>query len=128
MCEPQRAGTPQTDMDRVVEEYKASTDDGLVNFVKNVIDGNLQNPSAQNYSIGKVADRAVADIQQMTGVDVTGFTHNLKGNHVEHIEYRHGEVGKQDSSMADINDYGKMKYVLYNYDTIELSLKKKYRI
>jgi len=115
-------------MDRVIEEYKASTDEGLVNFAQNIIDGNLQNPSAQKYFIGKVADRAVTDIKRITGVNATDFSHKIKGNHVEHIDYRDGENGKADRSMADVTDYGRIKYVLDNYDSIELSHKKKYRI
>lgn len=37
---------------------------------------------------------------------------------VHHIENRHGENGKQDQSMSDINDIARMGYVIMNYDDI----------
>jgi hypothetical protein len=116
MCKPQRAETPQTEMDRVVEEYKASTDEGLVNFVQRILDGCIENPTMKNYWLGWVTDKTTEDIKQITGIDVTGFSHNIKGNYVEHIGIRHGAHGKHDQSMADVNDYGRIKYVLDNYD------------
>ena len=101
-------------------KYQESTDEGLVNFVQDVKDGVFRNPSQKNYAIGPVTDRAVADIGRLTGVDVTGFGHSIKGDVVRHIENRHGANGEADHSMADVNDYGRIKYVLDNYDDVRL--------
>jgi len=101
-------------------KYQESTDEGLVNFVQDVKDGVFRNPSQKNYVIGPVTDRAVADIGRLTGVDVTGFGHSINGNAVQHIENRHGANGEADHSMADVNDYGRIKYVLDNYDDVKL--------
>jgi hypothetical protein len=108
------------DWDRVVQEYQNSTDEHLVHFALNVKDGVFTDPSRQNYSLGKASEREVADVGNLTGIDVNGFYHNIKGNSVEHIDNRHGANGEHDRSMADINDLGRMKYVLDNYDKVEL--------
>ena len=107
-------------MEKTVKEYQESTDKGLVNFVQDIKSGALGNPSAQNYSFGRVSDRAAIDIGNLTGTDVTGYTHNIKGNAVEHIENRHGKSGEHDHSMTDINDLGRIGYILENYDDVKL--------
>ena len=41
-------------------------------------------------------------------------------NSITHIENGHGKNGTTDNSMADDNDIARMKYVIDNYDNIEL--------
>ena len=101
-------------------KYQESTDEGLVNFVQDVKGGAFRNPAQRSYAIGPLTGRAVADIYRLTGVNAVGFTHNIKGDAIQHIEKRHGENGEADRSMADINDYGKIKYVLDNYDDVNV--------
>jgi hypothetical protein len=120
MCKPQRAETPQTEMDRVVEEYKASTDEDLVNFAQSVRDKKSDHLSSRMYSIGEVSVRATTEINSLTDVDITRYKHNINGGAIKHIEDRHGPKGTADHSMADINDYGRIKYVLDNYDKLTL--------
>lgn len=36
----------------------------------------------------------------------------------EHILRRHGENGEADHSMRDINDIGRIQYVIDNYDSV----------
>lgn len=110
----------KTDMDRVIEEYKASTDEGLVNFAQSVRDGVPDLGNKRYYVVGGVSERAVEDVNNLTGIDIKGYRHIIKGSSVVHIEDRHGVHGEHDHTMADINDYGRMKYVLDNYDNVEI--------
>jgi len=110
----------QADMDRIIEEYRAATDEGLVNFAQSIRSGNTKNAAARNFSIGSVSDHAATDIAALIGIDVTGYRHTLKGVEIIHIEKRHGENGEHDQSMADITDYGRIGYILNNYDTVTL--------
>jgi len=98
----------------------SSVDENLVSFARNILDGTLQSPSTQNYSLGKASEREVADIESLIGVDAAGFTHNIKGGAIKHIENRHGKNGIADRSMADISDYGRIRYVLDNYDDVSV--------
>lgn len=60
-----------------------------------------------------------ADIERLLGIDVTGYTVWADKTTFNHIEKRHGEDGKHDSSMANLNDVARMGYVVENYDSIE---------
>jgi len=108
------------DFEKMIEEYKNSIDENLVDFALKVRDRLFKYPNNRNYSIGEVSERTAVDINRLIGVNIVGYEHNLKGSVVEHIEIRHGVDGEQDHSMADINDYGRVGYVLENYDTVEL--------
>jgi len=107
-------------MEELIKEYINSTDENLVDFVQKIKTGALKSSSALSYSIGLVSNRATRDVGRLTGIDVTGYKHNIKGNTIEHIENRHGKNGEHDNSMADINDYGRIKYVLDNYDSVKV--------
>ena len=89
-------------------------------FAEDIISG-AESPTGKNQIIGKVAQKAADKIKELTDTDVSGFRHNLQGERVEHILKRHGEQGTADNSMADINDLGRMKHVLDNYDEVKLS-------
>ena len=93
MYKSHKAEISKADMDRVIEEYKASTDDSLVKFVQRILGGDIKNPTTKNYGLGRVTDKTTEDIKQITGIDVTGFSHNIKGNYIEHINIRHGACG-----------------------------------
>jgi len=111
-------------MDKTVKEYQESTDGKLVNLAQKIKDGKLEKPSGINYNAGAVSGRAVADIRNLTNIDVSGFEHNISGGAIRHIEKRHGENGEADQSMADLNDVGRIKYVLDNYDEVNISIDK----
>lgn len=51
-------------------------------------------------------------------LDVSGNKTVIEARQVEHIIKRHGENGTADKSMRDINDVGRIKYVLDNYDSV----------
>ena len=111
--------TPQEQA--VINEYQNAVDASLVAFVNKW--KTLKNPDYKKrirMPIAEVSERAAHDVQNATGVDVTGFEHVLSGNALEHIEKRHGTSGRADQSMTDVNDIGRMGYVLENYDSVDL--------
>lgn len=100
---------------RVIDEYQNATDTGLVDFVQRA----AQNPGGtERYTLNPVSDRAAADIKNITGVDTAGNQTVLESRMAEHILRRHGENGEADHSMRDINDIGRIQYVLDNYDSV----------
>lgn len=99
---------------RVIDAYQSSTDQGLVDFARRA----EQNPGGkERYSLNPVSERAAADIKNITGVDTTGNQTVIEQRMVEHILRRHGENGEADHSMRDLNDLGRIQFVLDNYDS-----------
>lgn len=102
---------------RVIDEYQAAVDEGLTNFVNSVMSKQITKQNAR-YELKPVSDRAAKDIKRITGVDVSGNKTVIEARQVEHIIKRHGENGTADKSMRDINDVGRIQYVLDNYDSV----------
>lgn len=103
-----------------IQEYTRSTDSKIVSFINRVL--GLKNRNFRNkvnLEFAPVSDRAAADILSMTGVDASGFTHELTGRAVDHIIDRHGPEGEADTSMRDFNDIARIGYVLEHYDYLE---------
>lgn len=98
----------------VIEAYKASVDEGLVEFVQNSVNNKGQNRG--RYYLNDVSPRAERDIYELTGVDASGFKTVLEQRMAEHIYKEHGPEGTTDQSMANLNDIGRIQYVLDNYD------------
>lgn len=100
---------------RVIDEYQNSTDTALVDFVRRA----AENPGGkERYTLNPVSERAAADIKKITGVDTAGNQTVLEQRMAEHILRRHGENGEADRSMRDLNDLGRIQYVLDNYDSV----------
>ena len=100
---------------RVIDEYQNSTDTALVDFVRRA----AENPGGkERYTLNPVSERAAADIKKITGVDTAGNQTVLEQRMAEHILRRHGENGEADHSMRDLNDLGRIQYVLDNYDSV----------
>ena len=90
-----------------------------VQFADGVSKGTVK--SGASYQISAVSPREANDIKSLTGVDVEGATHNIQADNVRHIALRHGANGTADRSMANLEDVARARYVLENYDSIELS-------
>jgi len=84
--------------------------------VEDVINGN----DKINYiTVAFLLDNASKRIEEITQKHVEGSRVVLDINAVKHILNRHGENGKQDSSMSNIDDIARIGYVIMNYDDIE---------
>lgn len=109
---------------KIKEEYENAVDEELLKFINE----QKTNPSDKaTHPIGKPTQRHINDIRRLIGVDVSGWEIKLDGNQLKHIDDRHGKNGKADHSMADPKDLARIKYVLDNYDSIDI-LKKNGKI
>lgn len=109
----------EKDYEKIKAEYEASTDEKLVEWARPYFEGTKKPDSKDKYIVCPVSERAAQDIFELTGSDVNGFNHVLRCDEVKHVDKRHGKKGVADHSMSDINDLGRMAYVLSNYDYIE---------
>lgn len=108
----------------MINDYKNAVDEDVYNFVKRVYRLNDKNVASKlNLDLGNVSNRTKEDVSRILGVDINGYTHNMNGSSVSHIEKRHGVNGKRDSSMKNVEDVSRIKYVLENYDDVDLLLK-----
>ena len=107
--------TPQEQA--TIDAYQNSVDDNLVEYIQTV----KENPGQKmpRYPLKDVDARAAEDIKRLTGIDVSGNKTQIEARAVEHILKRHGENGKGDQSMRDVNDIGRIQYVIDNYDSME---------
>ena len=103
---------------RVIEEYKNSVDPGLVEFYEAAKEQPTAKRGAQPYMLKPVSDKLAGDIEQLTGVNTSGFDTRLDVKQANHIYSDHGENGKADRTMADSSDVGRLQYVIDNYDSI----------
>jgi|GEM_PF-2569415 len=100
----------------VIEAYKNGTDPSLAAFIVRV--RGLQN---QNYKNGVRTDihtetnNAARKAAELTGVDTTGYKNIINGSSIQHIDNRHGENGAADQSMANIDDFARIGFVLDNF-------------
>lgn len=101
----------------VIDQYQSAVDENLVNFVETSVANKGANKG--RYTLGLVSERAAGDIKTLTGVDTTGFKTVIEQRIAEHIVDEHGPNGTTDQSMSDLNDIGRIQYVLDNYDTAE---------
>ena len=104
----------------VIEEYKRSADDKLKSFiikVRGLYNQNYKNKIKQNIDVNTT--RAAEKASELTGVDTTGFKHIINGSSVQHIDNRHGENGTADHSMANIEDFSRIGFVLDHFTKAE---------
>ena len=107
--------TPQ--QQRVIDEYEAAVDSGLIRYMDSIKDGRTR----WYYRISKISDRAAHEIKSKLGTDVSGSYNTIDKYAIEHIENDHGANGTADQSMADSRDIARIGYVLDNYDTMTVS-------
>ena len=106
---------------RLIDEFKAAVDQRIIDFVNRV--RSLQNPryrSKVSTTVSEVGAEQAQKVQELTGLDVSGYKNTIDGDAIDHIDRRHGANGEANRSMADINDYGRIGCVLDNFDTAEL--------
>lgn len=100
----------------MIDEYQAAVDEGLTKFVSDVASKRIAKQNAR-YELKPVSGRAAKDIKRITGVDVSGNKTVIEARQVEHILKDHGENGRADKTMRDINDIGRIQWVIDNYDS-----------
>lgn len=110
----------------VIEGYKNAVDNSLLDWINRVRAAfSSGDKSAQKMKkvFGEVAPKTAEAVRAATGIDTTGFEHMIDGSAVQHDATRHGKNGEADASMENPEDLARIKYVLDNFDTCELSKK-----
>jgi len=105
----------------VIEGYMEAVDEKIVSMHDAAVqDKNKWMPS---YEFQEVSDKEAEQILSLTGVDTAGFSHAIDKIALLHIERRHGENGSQDKTMRDVNDVGRIPFVIENSDNITRAVK-----
>lgn len=112
------ANTVPKESKKVYKEYTKANNKQIADYVKKVEN---KNQGKQKFvEVTKVNKPNSDKINELAGVDTTGYTVKLRGQTLEqHIAPRHGANGKADKSMADINDLSRMGYIIDNADRID---------
>ena len=108
----------ELDYEKRIVDYRASTDVAAVRWRDEVLrlDEKAQKKSFFCFA---VADARMAEaVHSIVGLTTDGWPIVMQGNHVVHIERRHGVNGAQDHSMSDPNDFGRIAFALLNFDSI----------
>lgn len=100
----------------IIEEYQKSVDPDLVEYAEGVKNGAQVGKS---YSFGSIPQRLQQDIRRLLQVDTFQYSNELTMDDTRHILKRHGENGVHDRSMRNLEDIGRISYVVENYDGIE---------
>lgn len=104
---------------KVYKEYVRSNDKGVIKFAEKAQSGKVSKKAS--YKLSDVTADEAEKLKKLTGIDTTGYTHNLKANTInEHIMKRHGKEGVADRSMADMNDLSRINYIIKNADDVEV--------
>lgn len=114
--------THTAEENKIIADYKAAADENVISGIeraRSLQDINYRNKFTVTLA-ETVGDRVVNLVKSATGLDVTGFKNQIKGNSIAHIDKRHGVNGTADHSMANIEDFGRINYVVENADRARL--------
>lgn len=98
-----------------IDAYKKAVDENVLSYIENVTNGEYAKP----VSVATIDNKAAARIKELTGVETYGNDVLLNESGLQHIFNRHGENGKANNSMENVNDIARIGYILRNYDNID---------
>lgn len=98
-----------------IDAYKKAVDENVLSYIENVTNGEYAKP----VSVATIDNKAAARIKELTGVETYGNNVLLNESGLQHIFNRHGENGKANNSMENVNDIARIGYILRNYDNID---------
>lgn len=98
---------------------KENYDKGLYNFISETINGERTAKSFYKFS-NKINSKLANDIETLVGFSVKDYSNEIGVNDIKHIIKRHGKNGQADNSLANIEDFANLKFVIENYDDIRL--------
>ena len=102
---------------QVIEEYKGAVDERLKATIEKYQSG--EETGFARFGINDVSERQAADAGRLLGGEYVGYTNAINSNGIRHTLKEHGVQGTVDHSMADVNDFSRIGYVLHNYDNVE---------
>ena len=107
----------------VIDGYEKAVDNRIIDFINRVRGIKDDSRKKKQYLIlsdVKSNSKLSKDIKRLTGLTVDGFKNRLDGNDLLHIEADHGKNGKSDRSMSNDNDLARIRFVIDNYDSIDV--------
>lgn len=109
---------PQSEdrMQKIVEDYKNSTDEELEKYIEDVINGEKVIPALTVKD--EVTGRLAEAIESAVGVNAKNYRVEIRPTEITHIWNRHGTKGAADHSMKKIENIARMGYVLDNFDDV----------
>ncbi len=110
---------PTSNQDIRYQYRNAPVNTELLSMVDNVENNNYK-PNDKVY-FRNVADDIAKKIQNLTGIDVTGFRVAIEARQMEHILKDHGPNGRANHSMEDPDDIAKMEFALLSPDDISVA-------
>ena len=109
----------ELDYEKRIVDYRASTDVAAVRWRDEVLRLDEKAQKKAFFFCFAVTDARMAEaVHSIVGLTTDGWPIVMQGNHVVHIERRHGVNGAQDHSMSDPNDFGRIAFALLNFDSI----------
>ena len=106
------------DYEKRIADYRASIDQKALEWRAAVL-GMDEREQKRAYFRFMVADGRMAEaVHSIVDIAVEGWPVMMQGNHVVHIEKRHGANGMQDKSMSDPEDFARIAFALRNFDAV----------
>lgn len=100
-----------------ISQFKASVNQDVVSFARRMLSADVETQNRSRIKICKVPNKLGEDVKRLTGIDTTGWPIVLKGNHIRHIDKRHGAQGEHDRTMSDIENFGRIGFVANHYES-----------
>ena len=98
-----------------IREYLSLMNKDMVKFVKSVLTGTNKEMS---FALSPSNERHKNDIKNIVGIDTDGYKTEIWSSEINHINKRHGENGVADRTISNLQDWGRIEFVLDNYDSI----------
>ena len=108
----------ELDYEKRIVDYRASTDVAAVRWRDEVLRLDEKAQKKAFFCFAVTDARMAEAVHSIVGLTTDGWPIVMQGNHVVHIERRHGVNGAQDHSMSDPNDFGRIAFALLNFDSI----------
>lgn len=105
---------------KTVQDFINSVNDEIKDMAETY--RNNKNAPDVHKRFSDVSERQAKDVQELTGIDISGFKNGINRNGIEHIEKRHGKAGAANSTMANLNDVARIPWVIDNYDKAERTI------
>ena len=104
----------ELDYEKRIVDYRASTDVAAVRWRDEVLRLDEKAQKKAFFCFAVTDARMAEAVHSIVGLATDGWPIVMQGNHVVHIERRHGVNGAQDHSMSDPNDFGRIAFALLN--------------
>ena len=99
---------PNVHFSREYEKAKVNPD--IVSLANAVKSGDYN--SRSYVELGTISGSVAQQLERTVGIDFTGYKLKLEARQIQHIFSDHGEKGKSDHSLSNVNDLAKMQFAI----------------